>query len=199
MSEVKKEIVKGYKGFDKDLKCNGFQYEIGKTFKHEGKIELCSRGFHFCENPLDVWNYYPPNNSIMAEVESGNNIEKQKDRDSKCVTDEITIKAKIDIKSFIILDVKGLFEFAKKKTTGYSAHSATTGYSAHSATTGENTIACALGKHSKAKSTRGNWIVLSEYDDNYNLLCVKSVKVDGKKIKAYTWYELKKGKFVEVK
>ena len=190
MSEVKKEIVKGYKGFDKDLKCNGFQYEIGKTFKHEGKIELCSRGFHFCENPLDVWNYYPPNNSIMAEVESGNNIEKQKDRDSKCVTDEITIKAKIDIKSFIILDVKGLFEFAKKKTTGYSAHSATTG---------ENTIACALGKHSKAKSTRGNWIVLSEYDDNYNLLCVKSVKVDGKKIKAYTWYELKKGKFVEVK
>ena len=50
--------VKGFKGFNKDLKCRDFQYEIGKDFEHEGRVEVCDRGFHFCENPLDVFNYY---------------------------------------------------------------------------------------------------------------------------------------------
>ena len=38
--------MKGYKGFDKDLSCRGFQYEIGKTYECEGKITLCENGFH---------------------------------------------------------------------------------------------------------------------------------------------------------
>lgn len=60
--------MKAYKGFNKDLKCRDFQYEIGKEFE-EGKAVLCDCGFHACENPIDVFGYYPPSNSRYCEVE----------------------------------------------------------------------------------------------------------------------------------
>jgi hypothetical protein len=60
-------------------------------------------------------------------------------------------------------------------------------------------FACAIGINSHAKSIKGNWLVLSEYDDNHKVICVKTVKVDGKRIKADTWYVLKDKKFCEVK
>ena len=50
--------MKGYKGFDKDLNCREFQFEVGKTYKIEGKIELCERGFHYCKELIDVMNFY---------------------------------------------------------------------------------------------------------------------------------------------
>ena len=39
--------VKGYKVFNPDWTCSGFQYEVGKTFEHDGNIEMCGSGFHF--------------------------------------------------------------------------------------------------------------------------------------------------------
>ena len=87
-------------------------------------------------------------------------------------------------------------DYSPSATSGYSSPSATSGDSSPSETKGKNSIASAIGKNSKAKSTLGNWIVLSEIDDNYNVLCVKTAKVDGKKIKADTWYKLEGGKFV---
>lgn len=66
--------MKGYKGFDKDFKCRGFQYEEGKTYEEDEAI-ICKKGFHFCENPLDVLDYYSlidneGNMNQFAEVES---------------------------------------------------------------------------------------------------------------------------------
>ena len=70
MSQEKK-TVKGYKAFDKGLMCRGFQYEVGKEHKTEGKLDLCSKGgMHFCENPLDVLRYYNLTTSEFAEVEA---------------------------------------------------------------------------------------------------------------------------------
>lgn len=54
--------MKCYKGFDKDLKCRDFQYEIGKEYEEE-RAEICDTGFHACENPLDVFGYYAPADS----------------------------------------------------------------------------------------------------------------------------------------
>lgn len=48
-----------YKGFEQDLTCRGFQYEIGKTYTMVGPPEICERGFHFCMKLIDVLGYYP--------------------------------------------------------------------------------------------------------------------------------------------
>ena len=82
--------IKGYKGFDKDLKCRDFQYEVGKEYKHDGEIELCSEGFHFCKRLMDIHGYYDlkdENTRVCEILASGNIIE----GDDKCVTDTIKI------------------------------------------------------------------------------------------------------------
>ena len=81
--------IKGYKVFNPDWTCRGFQYEVGKTFKHEGNIEMYGAGFHFCRKLADCFNYYEFNsNNKVAEVEAIGNVET---RDDKSVTDEIVI------------------------------------------------------------------------------------------------------------
>lgn len=60
--------MKAYKGFDKDLKCRGFQYEIGKDYETD-KADLCHSGFHACEFPMDVFSYYAPGESRFCEVD----------------------------------------------------------------------------------------------------------------------------------
>jgi hypothetical protein len=89
---IKEEIImsiKGYKVFNPDWTCRGFQYEVGKTFRHEGNIEMCGAGFHFCRKLSDCFNYYKFNkNNKVAEVEAIGNVLTQGD---KSVTDEIVI------------------------------------------------------------------------------------------------------------
>ena len=84
--------MKGYKGFDKDLKCRGMQYSIGETATHNGNLKLCSSGLHFCENPLDVLAHYPPSDSRFAEIEA-DEVANQLQRDNKCVAKSLYIKA----------------------------------------------------------------------------------------------------------
>ena len=77
-----KNSIIGFKGFDKDLSCRGFQYEVGKTYDLKGEVECCKRGFHFCENPLEVFDYYPPCMSRFCQVEGGGSVDKS-EADSK--------------------------------------------------------------------------------------------------------------------
>ena len=81
--------IKGYKVFNPDWTCRGFQYEVGKTFKHDGNIEMCGAGFHFCQKISDCFNYYDFNsNNKVAEVEA---VGRTETRGDKSVTDEIAI------------------------------------------------------------------------------------------------------------
>ena len=77
--------IKGYKAFDKDLKCRDFQYKVGENYKEKGDICCCDNGFHFCENPFDVLNYYPLIDddgefSRFAKVEGSGKVDRGKDK-----------------------------------------------------------------------------------------------------------------------
>jgi len=87
-----KNIMKGFKIFNPDWTCRNYQYEVGKTYRHEGKIELCESGFHFCTNPVDLFNYYDfnPKNKV-AEIEALGEVLSNSKSDSKCVTNKIKI------------------------------------------------------------------------------------------------------------
>ena len=102
--------MKAYKGFDKDLKCRDFQYEIGKTYTHNGDVEPCESGFHACEYPLDVFNYYPPSKSRFAEVEASGKIVPQGD---KICCEKIKVKTELTLGALIQAAVNFTFERAK--------------------------------------------------------------------------------------
>ena len=85
--------MRGYKGFEKDLSCRGFQYEVGKTYEADEPIELCVSGFHFCESLASCFRFYDPlkqDGLRFCEVEScGDTIESS--AEDKIVTEKITI------------------------------------------------------------------------------------------------------------
>ena len=146
--------MKMYKGFDKNLKCRDFQYEIGKTYT-EDKAELCEVGFHACEHPLDCLNYYAPGESRYCEVDLDDVTDERED-DSKRVGKKITVQGEIGIAGLVKAAVNIGIEEAKSKTTGNWAHATTNGYWAHAATTGYGAHATTNGDWAHAATT-GNW------------------------------------------
>lgn len=213
-----------YKGFDKDLKCKGFQYEIGKEYECENAV-ACETGFHACERPLDVFSYYPPASSRYCEVEQSGKTDTNSD-DSKVASTKIKIGAEIGIPGL----VKAQIEYVKAHTTmehtapevatagdcgaataGYCG-AATAGYwgaatagdsgyalSGGSSACGKNGVAVVRGADLKAKGGIGAVLVLVKTDDDGEIEILKTVKVDGEKIKADTWYTVKGNRLVEVK
>lgn len=111
--------MKTFKGTDKNLKCRDFQYELGKEFVIDGKpIKCTDTGFHACENPLDVFKYYPPSNSRYFEAESDGEIDKDENSDSKITSSKITLKAEHNLFSMIKLGIEyilGHVDVAKSK------------------------------------------------------------------------------------
>ena len=193
-------MKKFYKGFNEDLTCRGFQYEEGKTYE-ESESDLCHKGFHACEDPLDCFSYYAPGSSQFREVIL-DGISDRREADSKVCAKKITIGARLNFSQL----VKASFEFRWSKTTlepgasatgDYGAASATGNYGAASAT-GKHSVAAAFGKNGKAKASLGNWIVLTERGDwdgsSFPIISVKAFEVDGVDILPDTWYTLKNGK-----
>jgi hypothetical protein len=154
--------MKGYKGFNDKLQCspNGkpFQYEVGKTYTHQGTISLCNQGLHFVEHPLGAWSYYKPlDGSRFALVEADGVSDETRD-DTKRVAQSLTIKAEVKIPALLKAAVEFVFSKVKSSptksaTTGDSAHSATTGNSAHSATTGDSAHSATTGDSAHSATT----------------------------------------------
>jgi hypothetical protein len=157
----------GYKGFNKDWKCKDFQYEVGKTFKENVNPKICDKGLHFCEMPLDVFNYYEPiNGNKFAMIEALGDIDKG---DDKVATNKLRIDSEFSISDLFKWHFKLVFEKvessttktsttgdnANRSTTGYEAHSSTTGNKAHSSTTGYEAHSSTTGNKAHS-STTGN-------------------------------------------
>ncbi len=203
-----------FKGFDKNLKCRDFQYEVGKEYIHDGNIKVCESGFHACENPMDVFEYYPPNKARYCEV-TGDGKESSDEDGKKTSFEKIKINAEIGLGGIIKAGIKFCFDRVKwtKENTAtgdYSGASATGNCSGASATgncsgasAGKGSVAMAVGLQTRAKGEVGSWLVLTECkktkDGEINIKNVKVAKVDGIKIKADTWYTLERGKFIEAK
>ena len=215
---MSKKKQTGYKAFNEKFQCNGFQYEEGKTYKHEGEAKICASGFHYCALPLDVLDYYDLIGSRFAEVEaipvetSGN----------KSVTAKLHVKKEIGIAGLIKSHVELIFSFCFKKEDGKAAKDSTetiskdrysqlaasgassqlaaSGAYSKLAADGKNSIAAGIGWNNRAKAKNGCWIVLAEWEwiDNIQTpVCVKTGKIGEDGLKADVYYKLEGGKFVE--
>lgn len=193
-----------YKGFNKDLTCRNFQYEVGKEYKHKGPVHACRAGFHACENPLDCFAYYVPGQSVYHAVELSGKTDRDSD-DSKIAASKIHIGAQLDIAGIC----KAASDFVKSKCTNECnakpGKPATAGnYGAATSrgcsTSGVNGLSVARGNNVKVRGGMGAILVLAiENENNSNISEWSASVVDGVKIKPDTWYTLKNGEFVEVK
>ena len=147
-----------YKGMDKDMKCRGFQYEFGGEYETD-EAKACECGFHACEYPLDVFNYYQPAGSRFFEVEQSGSISKS-DEGTKVASTKIKIGAELSIAGL----VKSAVEYTKERCTQNEGDKATGNRGAASATgnqdaasaTGNWGAASATGNQGAASAT-GNW------------------------------------------
>lgn len=209
--------MQAFKAFDKDLKCRGFQYEVGKEYQ-EPEAALCRKGFHACENPLDTFRYYPPTDSRYCEVELDDNGQRNSD-DSKVCGEKIRIGPEIGLGGVIKAGARFIFETCKGSAEdrasgsrdnaaayGESGNAAASGLSGTATVTGRyggakalgpDCLATAWGPESKAMGKPGNWLVLSEHKTGA-IVDARLVRVDGEIIKPDTWYTLRRGEIVEV-
>ena len=207
--------IKSYKGMDKDMKCRGFQYEPGGTYEADRAVRCGGPGFHACEIPLDVFNYYPPSDgNRFFEVEQDGELSRDNE-DSKVASSVLKIGAEIGIPGLVKAHVEWVKEqIQEEKTgsnTGYRSAATNTGYQSAATNTGncsaaevsgKDSVAAVFGYEGRAKGALGCAIVVAERGDwngeTYPLISIKAAIVDGETIKPDVWYTLKGGEFVEV-
>ena len=153
--------IKSYKGFDKNLRCRDFQYKIGGIYEMDGEIKVCSRGFHACESPFDVFDYYTMIDSRFCEVEQDGNISKE-DRRTKICSSKIKIKTELKLADMINLGIEWLKEITlpekiktsiKDNSSGNYAQIGSSGDGAKIGSSGNNAQIGSSGNNAKIGSS----------------------------------------------
>ena len=139
--------MKGYKVFNPDWTCRGFQYEVGKTYETDDKLKMCEQGFHFCKVAVDCFNYYQfDSNNKVAEVIAHGEVVEDED---KCVTNKLEIVREIEWHEMLSIVNMG------KDNTG---HSNTGGWNTgHSNTGNSNTGDWNTGNRNTGHWNTGDW------------------------------------------
>lgn len=153
-------MIKGYKGFDQNLRCRDFQFEVGGEYESDNSVKNCHSGFHFCENPIEVFNYYPPADSRYCEVEGDGEVDRSTDcdNDSKVAVSKLRIDAEIGLIGLINAGIKYILERIDCKnakefnTDNWSAATNTENWSA-ATNTGNQSVATNTGYRSVATNT----------------------------------------------
>ena len=211
--------IRAYKAFDKNMRCRGFQFDVGQTYEHDGPVKACESGFHACENPLDVWRYYALD-SRYAVVEMGGDVSRH-DGDSKIAAARITISAEIALPQIIsdgVAYLMGLCKdaFALKPVvdasgngsrlaasgngsrlaaSGYGSQLAASGNDSRLAASGENCVCVAASPGSTARAGAGGAIALTYYDGVRYRIAVAYVGENG--IEPNVDYRVDAGEFVK--
>ena len=172
------KIIKAYKGFDKNMQCRGFQYEVGKEYEMDGEIKCCNRGFHACKSPLEVWDYYDMLNSRFAEVEQSCKIDEEGNSTKVC-SSHIKIKAELKLADIINIGVEWLKDitsptkvkatgtlndnggdYAKIGSSGYSAKIGSSGYYAQIGSSGDYAKIGSSGYYAQIDSTGEDSVIM---------------------------------------
>ena len=184
---MSENVIKSYKGFDKDMQCRGFQYEVGKEYNMDGEIKCCNRGFHACKSPLEVWDYYDMLNSRFAEVEQSGNIDEE-EKSTKICSSRIKIKAELKLADIINIGVEWLKDitspskvkadgalndngdrrkqigssgyYAQIGSSGYSAKIGSSGYYAQIGSSGDSAKIGSSGDSAKIDSTGEDSVIM---------------------------------------
>ena len=144
--------IKAYKGFDKDLSCRGFKYEVGKEYEETGDIKACEKGFHACPYPLDVFSHYTPAWSRFCEVEQSGKID-DSESDKVC-SSKIRIGAELDIRGLVKAAVSYVKERCTNECNAEPGKPATAGYRG-AATAGDRGAATAGDSGAATAGYRG--------------------------------------------
>ena len=203
--------MKVYKATDKDMKCRGFQYTLGKTAEVDGDIELCERGLHACEMPLDVLGYYVPGDGSRYFEAELDEVSNKKSDDTKRVGKKLTLSAEIGIPGLVKAQVEYVkaqcdFDNAIKKAdaekknhaTGDRGAASATGWSGAASATGKCCVAMTTGVCGRVMGELGNAIVCVERNTNGDIATILAGIVDGETLKPGVWYTVKNGKWTEV-
>ena len=175
---MSEKVITSYKGFDKNMKCRGFQYEVGKEYEMDGEIKCCNRGFHACESPMEVWDYYDMLNYRYAEVEQSGKIEKEENSTKVC-SSRIKIKAELKLADIINIGVEWLKDITspskvkadgvlndngnRRKQIGSSGDYAkigSSGYSAQIGSSGDYAQIGSSGDYAKIDSTGEDSVIM---------------------------------------
>ena len=201
---AQEETVLSYKGFDANLQCRGYQYAVGGSYENESGAEACSHGFHACEHPLNVFDYYAPAGSRFALVEQSGTLSRH-DSDTKVASSKITIKAEIGIPGL----VKAAIEYVTSRcepvdndspasSTGYQGAASSTVYRGAASSTGYQGAAMACGYQGKAMGAIGNALFLVHRNDEYEITKAGAAIVGQNGIEPDVWYSLNEaGEFVK--
>ena len=218
--EPAKPPITSIKGFDQNLQCRGFQFEVGKTYTVSGKIEACKNGFHACpvdEHPLSVLEYYPPTSRFFEVTQDG----KCDKKDTKLASASITVGVEISLSDLAARAVKWVFDRANWKdgpvanggnegatasgdrgaatasgdqgaatASGYQGAATASGYQGAATASGTRGAATASGYEGKARGIDGNALFLVHRDDCYKITKVWAGIVGENGVKADTWYSL---------
>ena len=192
------EIIKAVKGFNQDMTCTPtedikFQYEEGKTYEEE-VADVCNKGFHACELPMNAFSYYPPTKSIYHEVEMFGKIDSSES--NKTCSSKIKIGAKINIAGIIKASIDIIRRKAEEESSassgdygnaassgnygnaassgdygnaassGNCGNAASSGYCGSAKAEHPNSCAIAWGPESKASGVKGSHLVLAEWESN---------------------------------
>jgi hypothetical protein len=162
-SKTAKPLV-AWKGFDANLQCLGYQFEVGKTYTHDGKVRACASGFHACEAPFDVWSYYDfETDNRFCRVHLSGDTDRH-EGDSKIAAGTIFIESEVTLGEMVRAGVKYEIEtaFAKAKTdyatnasSGDYATNASSGHSATNASSGDSARNASSG-HSARNASSGH-------------------------------------------
>jgi len=160
------EPITGIKGFDSNLRCRGFQFEVGKTYEHTGAVVVCDSGFHAISgHPLEVFQYYPPAGSRYAETTQSGALGRHSE-DSKVASAKITINAELHIPQIVERAIAWVLkqtistqaqhtviDHGAASSTGYHGAASSTGDQGAASSTGYRGAASSTGDHGAASST----------------------------------------------